>query len=195
MLWSHLFKLRSHTVLIKFQIWKRLKIRTRGMGSKVKGTSLHVTFLDYDYINDERLKEEIQFLQEQFQVGNFYIFETRRKGRHCICLDALTARDQKQIVDFSSCDHAFKKAPMINEFRCWVLRIDKKGRRPAPKYLYTVASSFEGTNPQSLGHSHYLLKFGLHIDLINPIGEDGIYTEAYNTSEKTNVDQEDENDD
>ena len=184
MLWSHLFKLRNHTVLIKLQIWKKLKIRSRGMESKVKGTSLHVTFLDYDYINDERLREELQFLQESFQIGNFYVFETRKKGRHAVCLDALTAKDQKQIVDFSNADPAFKKAPMINEFRCWVLRVDKKGKRPAPKYLYTIVSPYEGTNPQSRGHCHYLFKFGLTVDLKNPIGEDGIYTEDYNTSEK-----------
>jgi hypothetical protein len=164
------------------------------MESKVKGTSLHVTFLDYDYVNDTRLAEELRFLQQEFQVGNFYVFQTRRTGRHAICLDALTARDQKQIVDFSNCDPAFKRAPMINEFRCWVLRVDDKGKRPAPKYLYMVASPFEGTNPQSLGHSHYLLKFGLKIDLKNPIGEDGIYTEDYNTSEKDDNDEE-ENDD
>jgi hypothetical protein len=185
MLWSHLFKLRNHTILIKFQIWKKLTIRTRGMESKVMGTSLHVTFLDYDYTNDKRLKEELQFLQEEFLIGNFYVFQTRDKGgRHAVCLDALTAKEQKTIVDFSSCDEAFKRAPMINEFRCWVLRIDAKGKRPAPQFIYKVESDFEGTNPQSIGHSHYLLKFGLDIKLRNPIGEDGIYAESYNTSER-----------
>ena len=181
---AHLLKIRAYNVLFKFQVYKKLGIRSRGPESRVPKTSLHVIFLDYDNIDDERLKEELRFLQGNFEIGNFYVFETRYDGRHAICLDALTFRDVKDIVDFSSCDVKFKSAPRINEYRCWVLRCDKKGNRPPPKYIYTIKSPHEGENNQSLGHAKYLEKFNFKVKLKKPVGEETINIQEYSTSEK-----------
>jgi len=191
MLWSHLFKVGKYTVFHKIQIMKKLEVRTKGVSSRIPNTSLHVLFLDYDNIEDERLKEELRFLQEEFQIGNFYVLETRNKGRHCVCIDALRPRDQKEIVDFSSCDLMFKKAPRINEYRCWVLRFAKKGKRDEPKYLYTVESPYEGQNLQSRGHAKYLEKFGIKIDLKNPCGPEEIEVQDYNTGKRTEKEEGD----
>lgn len=184
MLWSHVLKIGKFNVLLKLQSWKTLNVRTRGASSRVPNTSLHVTFLDYDNIVDERLVEELRFLQEEFEIGNFYVLETRNEGRHAVCIDALRFKDVKEVVDFSSCDLMFKKAPMINEYRCWVLRYAKKGNRDAPKYLYTVESPYEGTNLQSRGHAEYLSKFGVAIDLKNPYGTEEIERQDYNTGKR-----------
>ncbi len=192
MLWSHLFKIGKYTVLLKAQVMKKLDVRTAGVSSRVPNTALHVTFLDYDNIVDERLIEELRFLQGEFQIGNFYVLETRNRGRHAVCIDALTPRDQKEIVDFSGCDLMFKKAPRINEYRCWVLRFAKKGNREEPKYLYTVESPHEGKNLQSRGHAKYLLKFGIKIDLKNPYGPEEIETQKYNTGKRTDSETEKE---
>jgi hypothetical protein len=107
MLWSTLFKIGKFHVFLKFQILRNLDIRTRGISSRIPKTSLHTIFLDYDNIEDEKLREELRFLQEEFQIGNFYVFKTRNEGRHVYCVDALRLRDVKEIVDFSSCDSAF----------------------------------------------------------------------------------------
>jgi len=164
---------------------KKLDVRTEGVSSRIPGTSLHVTFLDYDNIDDERLVEELEHIQLEKKVGNFYVLETRNEGRHTVCIDALRFKDVKDIIDYSSCDLMFKKAPRINEYRCWVLRFEKKGNRDAPKYLYTVKSPYEGKNRQSLGHAMYLLKFGITIDLKRPFGPEKIETQEYNTGKRT----------
>jgi hypothetical protein len=122
--------------------------------------------------------------QSEIDRSIFHVFETRDNGRHAVCLDALTFRQVKDIVDFSSCDLKFKSAPRINEYRCWVLRFASKGKRDAPRYLYTVESPFEGKNLQSLGHAKYLLNFGLKVDLKNPYGSEEINVQEYSTSEK-----------
>lgn len=193
MLWSHIFKLRSHNVFIKIQAWKKLRIRTGGMESRVVGTPFHCIFLDYDNIRDKTLiNDELKPLQELFEIGNFYVFETRYDGRHAICLDALRLKDSKEVIDASGCDTAFKKAPKINENRCWVLRTDKKGNRDPPKYIYTVESPNEGLNPQSKGHAKYLEKFGIKIELKNPIGEEKLNIEKYSTSDEHAPNKEDE---
>jgi len=169
---------------------KKLDIRTEGVSSRVPKTSLHVVFLDYDNIDDERLTEELVFLQNEFKLGNFYVLQTRNEGRHAVCIDALRFKDVLEIVRFSSCDLMFKKAPRINQFRCWVLRFAKKGNRDEPKYLYTVESPYEGKNLQSLGHGKYLLNFGVPIDLKNPYGTAEIETQTYNTGKRIEEDQE-----
>lgn len=186
MLLSHVFKVWSYSLLFKIQLMKRLDVRVEGgVSSRIPDTSLHVTFLDYDNITDERLQEELRFLQEEYQLGNFYVLETRNEGRHAICLDALRGRDQKEIVDFSNCDLMFKKAPRINEYRCWVLRFAKKGNRDPPRYLYTVESPYEGQNLQSRGHAKYLLNFGITIKLKRPYGSEEVETQDYNTGKRT----------
>jgi len=178
-------------MLLKIQIMKKLEIRVEGgVSSRIPGTTLHITFLDYDNVVDERLVEELNDLQTEFQLGNFHILQTRNNGRHAVCIDALRFKDVLEIVRFSSCDLMFKKAPRINEYRCWILRYAKKGYRDAPKYLYTVESPYEGRNLQSRGHAKYLLKFGITIDLKKPFGPEEIEIQAYNTGKRTEEDQE-----
>lgn len=191
MLWSTLLKMGTYNVLLKFQVMRRLDVRTSGVSSRVPNTPLHVVFLDYDNIDDGRLKEELVFLQSEFKLGNFYVLETRNAGRHALCIDVLRFKDVKEIVDFSDCDMMFKKAPMINEYRCWVLRYAKKGNREAPKYLYTIESHYEGKNLQSLCHAKYMLNFGLKIALKKPYGTEEIETQTYNTGKRTKEDPED----
>jgi len=185
MLFAKILKMGKYNVLIKFQSWKTLNVRTSGVSSRIPNSSLNVTFLDFDNVEDERLIEELRFLQEEFEIGDFHVFKTRNEGRHAICLDALRFKDVLEIVRFSSCDLMFKKAPRINEYRNWVLRFAKKGNRDAPKYLYTVESPYEGQNLQSRGHAKYLLKFGVEIDLKNPIGTEEIEIQDYNTGKRT----------
>jgi hypothetical protein len=186
MLCSHLFKVGSYSFLFKFQSMKKLDVRVEGgVSARIPDTSLFVTFLDYDNIDDKRLIEELQFLQDEFQIGNFIVLETRNKGRHAICIDALRFKDVIEIIRFSSCDLMFKKAPMINEYRTWVLRYAKKGNRDPPKYLYTVKSHYEGQNYQSQGHAQYLQNFGVKIDLKQPYGSEEVETQDYNTGSRT----------
>lgn len=188
MLWATIFKIRNYNVFLKFQIMKKLNVRTVGVSSRIPKTSLHVIFLDFDNVVDKRLIEELRFLQEEFEIGNFYVFETSDKGRHAVCIDALRFKDVLEIVRFSSCDLMFKMAARINEFRCWVLRIAKKGNRDAPKFRYTVASPYEGKKLQSRSHAKYLLKFGVMVDLKNPFGPEEFEIQAYNTGKRTKKD-------
>jgi len=194
MIWTNLVKIGSYSVLSKIQVMKKLDVRANGVSSRIPNSAFHVTFLDFDNIDDERLKEELEFLQSEFMLGNFYVLQTREFGRHAVNIDALRFKDIKEIIDFSSCDPMFKKAPSINEYRCWVLRYSKKGNRDEPKYLYTVESPNEGKNLQSLGHAKYLLKFGITIDLKNPDGTEDIEAQDYNTGKRTDKEDEDKPD-
>ena len=186
MLWSHIYKIGQFNFSIKIITWRKGSVRTQGYSARVIPTCLFVILLDYDNIVDERLIPELRDIQEWFEVGNFYVLSSSELGRHCICLDALPLHEVITIVNFSSCDRAFKKAPRISEYRTWVLRYQKKGNRPAPHYVYTIESIYEGQNPQSVGHKLFLEQvFGIPVSALkNPIGEKAIEIQTYNTWSK-----------
>jgi len=180
--------IEDYSYFIKVQVLKSLKIRTHGLESRVKGTPFHVIFLDYDNIDFKTLVEDIlPPLQHVFEIGNFYVFETGDMSYHCICIDALTPKEVYTIVGAAGCEKAFRNSFFINEYRTWVLRNDEKGKKLPPKYLTRVQSCYEGRNPQSLGHSIYLKKFGIEIELKKPVGEPRISEEGYNTSDTHTV--------
>lgn len=54
-----------------------------------------------------------------------------------------------------------------------------------PKYLYTVESPYEGQKLQSRGHAKYLLKFGVEIELKQPLRPEEIEGQEYNTGRRT----------
>ena len=191
MRWSHFFQVGKFNLFLKVQAWYKDKVRTVGYSSRVIPTSLHVLFLDYDNIKDDRLKEELTFLQEEFELGNFYVLSTSELGRHCVCLDALRAKDQMEIVEFSNCDWVYRKGVTINEYRTWILRCEPKGDRDAPKYAYTVESPYEGKNLQSVGHKMFLeAQFGVPVpELKQPYGEEAIELQGYDTMSKITKDE------
>jgi len=162
-----------------------MTIKTSGVSSRLVGTSLHVTFLDYDSaISDNRLREELVWLQELFKIGNFIVLKSSEFGRHAICLDVLTGSEVLEIIRASNCDTMFKNAPLINPKRSWVLRFAEKGSKGPPTYLYTVESKYEGENLQSLAHAKFLQKHDLKVELKQPFGTDDAEIQIYYTNNK-----------
>ena len=182
---SRLINIGDYSVFVKVQLLKALKIRTCGTESRVKWTPFFVIFLDFDNVDFKTLVEDIlPPLQDVFEIGNFYVFETGYMSYQCICIDALTPKEVYQIIDSAGCEKAFRNSFFINEYRTWILRNVEKGDRPPPKYIARVESPHEAQNPQSLGHAIYLKeKYGIEIELKNPVGEPLIIEEDYPTSE------------
>jgi hypothetical protein len=161
---------------------------TAGISARVKYTTAYTIFLDYDNIKDERLVEELVYLQELFALGDFYVFKTNEFGRHVICIDILSLKEALRVVNNSTCDAVFKRGIRINEYRTWVLRSISKGSRPAPQYLYSVESHYNGQRLQSQAHGEFLrAHFRVPVRLSNPDGNIEIETQGYKTGSKTNL--------
>jgi hypothetical protein len=175
----------SRYVLLHFQTMKIPKTPTKGISARVPHTSFFVAFLDYDNIVDERLDDELTYLQELFHLGDLYVFKTNEFGRHVIGTDCLLARDCYEVIETSSCDWAFKRGIRINEFRTWVLRGWEKGERERPRFIRTIESPYNGEHLQSRGHAKFLEVFyGVHTRLVNPFGSEEVEVQGYNTSSK-----------
>jgi hypothetical protein len=145
------------------------KAPTVGLSLRIPHTTDFVVGMDFDNIKDERLIDELQYLQELFGLGDFHVFVTSEFGRHVICIDRLALKEALEVIYASTCDDLFKRGVKINEFRTWVLRTQGKGNRPAPKYLYSVESPYNSQRLQSQAHAIFLQKyFGAKIRLVNP---------------------------
>jgi hypothetical protein len=200
------FDLFGQSYIFYLQKLKKPHEWTCGITSRIVGTNLHILLMDYDIIREDYLMDELEYLQDIFRLGNFYVFRTRLDkesseykldgvkvkkysigGYHCICLDVDTLRNNLLVLRSSSSDYAFINAPSYNPEKHWVLRMVEKGKRGAPEYIGVVESEYEGEKPQSLFHARILDDmFDLKIEqtLKNPLGnEDGIL-DYYNTAKR-----------
>jgi hypothetical protein len=161
---------------------------TAGISARVKYTTRYTIMLDYDNIKDSRLVEELIYLQEQYAIGDFYIFATNEYGRHAICVDTLSLKKTLDIIYNSTCDSVFKRGIRISEYRTWLLRVLSKGNRPPPKYIYSVESPYNGRRLQSQAHGEFLKQYyNAPVRLVNPDGNYELETQGYKTSNKTDL--------
>jgi hypothetical protein len=175
-------------LLLKFQSMKIPIEPTAGISARIKYTTEFIILLDYDNIKDNRLVEEITYLQELFGLGDFYVFQTNEFGRHVICVDRLRLKDALKVVNTSTCDAVFKRGIRINEYRTWILRVLGKGDRPKPQYLYSVQSTYNGQRLQSQAHAEFLQQYyGAPVRLVKPDGNHELETQGYKTSSKVSI--------
>lgn len=176
--------------LFRFQSMKVPKTPTKGISSRIPYTTNFVIFLDYDNITDERLDDELVYLQELCHLGDFHILKTNEFGRHAICIDELSSREALDAVYTSTCDYQFKRGIRINEFRTWILRGWEKGERGRPEYLRTIESYYNGERLQSQAHAMFLRAFyGVNVRLVKPDGNTEIEIQEYHTSSKVTYEE------
>lgn len=175
---------------------------THGITSRVIGTPYHVLFIDYDRILETLFLDQLEWLQDEYHLGNFYTFKTLEIDKnpigiptgnyHAINLEVRTLKSIREILEPTSSEYAFKKAPAYNPNKVWVLRQGTKGDRPAPEFMGILESPYEKevTALQSTAHARYIdSMYGTDIekDLINPNGIETTEVIAYNTGSRTRL--------
>jgi hypothetical protein len=162
--------------------------RTAGISARIPGSTEFAVFLDFDNIEDYRLREELIYLQELHNLGDFYVFYTNEYGRHAVCIDRLFLKEALAVIYTSTCDAIYSRGSRINEYRTWILRALEKGNRDKPKYLYSVESPYNGQRLQSQAHALFLqYYYGAKVRLTNPDGNNILRTQGYNTSNRIDV--------
>jgi hypothetical protein len=174
--------------LLHFQSMEIPKAPTAGVSARISHTTEFAIFLDYDNITDERLVDELLYLQELHQLGDFHVFSSSEFGRHAVCVDRLFLKEALEVIYTSTCDVVFARGARINEFRTWILRAIEKGNRDKPKYLYTVESPHNGQRLQSQSHGLFLQRhYGAKVRLTNPDGNTILEVQGYKTGNKIDV--------
>lgn len=90
-----------------------------------------IVFLDYDEIPLEWIKVELSYLQKDFNLGDFYLFEGTVGNFHAISFTKVNRNELYEILSNSSMDENYWKVPYTIGKRLLTLRFsDKKGKKP-----------------------------------------------------------------
>jgi len=179
------FRFLGQMFLLHLQSMAIPKAPSTGLSMRIPHSTDFVSAMDFDNVTDERLLDELLYLQELYGLGDFHIFATSEFGRHAICVDRLSLREALEVVYGSTCDDLFKRGIRINEYRTWILRSHEKGDRPRPTYLYSIESPYNGQRLQSQAHALFLqIHYGAKIRLTNPDGNTTLNFQDYKTGSK-----------
>lgn len=155
--------LHIRKIFFNLHIYKMPKIaRTIGIRNHtLEGKRL--CFLDYDNIMlKEQLIPELRYYQNKYKLSNFYVFKSSQKPNayHVICLDKMNPNEWMRLLTESGCDERYKTTS-LNDYKSWVLRINRKGETESPKFQ-TIISSRHNNRVKSKAHALFLnLQYGL----------------------------------
>jgi hypothetical protein len=91
----------------------------------------YITFLDYDNIPYEWLKDELLAIQKEFDLKQIYLFKSSEESFHVICFEKMNREEYEKILHRSSCDPGYKKVPWAWGKRVATLRVsEKRGTTP-----------------------------------------------------------------
>jgi len=149
----------GHEVLFRFpRIQRREAVWVEGISARTPDG--YVVFLDYDCASPSYVFEDVERLQEEFALGNGYIFQTWKRGFHAIIPEIHPLGETFEILHASNADPSHATSYRYNLFRTWVLRSGPKGAKGSPVFVKTVFSRFID-NLKSLGHLEYLAARGV----------------------------------
>jgi len=115
----------------------------------------YVLCLDYDRQPCEWIMQELKRLQQDFALGDFWIFESSKESYHAVCLDKLFYREMLEIMRCTTIDEKYITVPVRFGKRIWSLRYsDKNGS--SIRFVGRLRSTT--TRQQSLAHALFLEK-------------------------------------
>lgn len=149
--------LRHHITLL-FRITKEKETLHYGIGNRC-ADGLYTVFLDYDSVPFEWVTEEIDLLQELYELSTAYIFKTKN-GYHVIFLDKMPLIDLLQVIHTTSIDTNYIRVPLEYARKVWVLRQSNK-KDESIKYLGCVERRTENeyVYDKSGAHKLFLTKY------------------------------------
>ena len=99
----------------------------------------YIVCLDYDNAVLNWVEEELLALQNQFKLGDFYIFESSKDSYHAVCFDKVVISELLQIFKNSSVDPNYINVPLRFGKKLWTLRLSDKDNIPV-KFLKKIKS-------------------------------------------------------
>jgi len=134
-----------------------LKTAVAGVTNRTKDGK-YITFLDYDEIPYEWLRDELLAIQKEFDLKQLYVFKSGSDNHHVICFEKMNREDYEKILHRSSCDPGYKKIPWAWGKRVSTLRISEK-RGTVPKFLEIIDRDAIPMRELSSAHIKFFSKY------------------------------------
>lgn len=179
---KHSMNYGNKTLIFNISIINRRLVWTRGSSNRTIDNK-RIFYIDYDNLKESYVKEELLLLQEQYNLGKIYVFESSESSFHAVSFCKLSLNEFVDILENSSCDYAFKNMPHYLKFsKYWVLRQFSKGNKKRPKFKYCLKA--KTNKKQSSAHHKYfkILYPKANIEIEKPDGLKDVVIIDYPTS-------------
>lgn len=117
----------------------------------------YVVCIDYDRVASNHIRDELLALQEEYDLGTFYVFKSGRNGFHAVCVDKVPYKLFRTVISASSCDEDYVNVPVFFGRKLWVLRSTAKKDSEKPCLVFTLCR--ESARVKSRAHLLILQKF------------------------------------
>ena len=116
----------------------------------------HVVLLDFDVPHSydwiEGLKEQTKLIQEDYDLGDFEVYETAG-GYHLICYTKVSLKEYKNLMDeLPLLDRGFMVQATLRPERATTLRFYSLNKNKYSKYITTFKSKYGYEMPESNAH-------------------------------------------
>jgi len=157
------FNIFGKRILFQFDMRKNRTDYVEGYTNRCKDGK-YIVMLDYDRLNIDWVIPEIERLQQDFNLSDFYIFKSSEDSYHAVCFDKLLYHEYVNVLRSSTVDKNYIDVPMKFGKKVWVLRTSDKDKSKI-KYCFRIMSH----------HTHIREKSSAHIELLESLFEGFIY--------------------
>lgn len=160
--------LKNKVLFFDLNIRDKRQIETFGYTNRCED-GRYIIFLDYDRIELKWIEGELKFLQDTFQLSDFYIFKSGEDNYHAICFDKVALYKYLNILKNSTVDINYINVPLHFGKKIWVLRMSDKNDIPV-EYVRKISSPFN-KHTQSKAHAKFISKM-FHINITLRFSDD-----------------------
>lgn len=155
MLWKWSFNALGQHVNLLVRMSKPKDVFHFGIGNRTKDG--YCLFIDYDDTPLDWIREEISYLQANFEpfLGAAYLFETKN-GIHVIFLEKHPLGRIITMLECTSCDKEYRKVPMLYGRKVWVLR---QSNKQGENITYIGVIHKDAITERSRPHAEYLMQY------------------------------------
>lgn len=117
-----------------------------------------ILLIDYDNVEERIVLEDYSLIQKEFKLLQAYLFKTKEKNWHVVCLQKFFHPEIYNILSHTRCDVNYLSMPLRNVYRNYVLRLgDKKGSKK-PSFVKIIGEEQYLGNEISSAHLELLNK-------------------------------------
>lgn len=151
-------------------------VKTAGIQNTCED-GMRVPFFDYDHKDIAAIQQEVRLLQETYDLGTAYLFDSGR-GIHVVCLTKVLLWECQEMLKGASVDPAYRRRTR------WVLRFAIRGRTGPPAFIGELPRR-SMTRMSSMAHARFFATmYGIGIGDTAWDGSHKVTVVKYDTHDK-----------
>jgi len=143
----------------------------------------HILFMDLDKYDMQELNKKVSELQQEYDVGSLYLFESSKGSYHLVSFNKFTYGECIDIMKFFDWGCLKKYCLFSIKRNSWVLRFTGKYQKEAPQFVKKYSKKNTSRQQSSAHEKFFRLNYDVNnIDMPNPDNTFGLVIDTYSTT-------------